>query len=404
MATQLQDVITAVRLRHPAYSSDNVPNRVLAEAFTALQRRLIALATEKRPTFCVQRYSVVFAFGSGNQPGTAGANSSGGLPATADSAGAVMLAEQTIGIAPAYDFSAPVVLADTRVITVVSVGATTTTLTVQGSPAWTVNAFAGDLFQITDGPGYGPEAVRAIVSNTAGTVTVTGSYDVTPQANLSVGRIIEVPAQSSTQLGVVTNLPALNKQSGYLIKLSSTGVAYLDLDSPVVTRFAAGIPLPPRLKLLGASVVWSGATTAAGTDQTVGPISPQLSECTLVPYGNRNHYTKFPSCYILGDELVPLGTTQDWSGIEGLDLRYVPIAPSFGATATTLEEYFLLPDSAYDVLVAHGALVAARYAQAKDIPVSVLDALAEAAAAEAVWLKMVGRMGSAEYRTAQRNR
>lgn len=402
MATQLGDVVTAVRLKHPAYSSDNIPNRVLAEAYTTYQRRLIMLATEKRPTFCPQRFSVVFAFASANQPGTVGAGSSGGLPALADNAGTLALAEQTAGLASAYDLSAPVILASERTVTVVSVGATTTTLTVRGSPGWTVNAFAGDLFQITDGPGYGE--VRTIASNTASTVTVTGSYTTTPTANLSVGRVIEVPSETGDLLGAVTNLPALGRQSGYLVKLDSTGTPYLDLDTPVVTRFAVGIPLPPNLKVLGASVVWSGATTAAGTDVTTGPVSPQFTDCSIVPYANRHHYTKFPSLYRVGNELVPLGTTQDWSGIEGLDIRYVPIAPAFGATATTLEEYFLLPDSAFDALVAYGGVVAARYAVAKGITASVNDAMVEAAAAESAWLRMVARTGAAELKTAQRNR
>lgn len=404
MSTTLAEVITAVRLKHPAYSSDNVPNRVLAEAYTSLQRRLVMLATQKIPTFLSQHFGVVFAFASANLPGTVGANTSGGLPGGVDASGVLEPNESTIGIAPTFDLASAVVLAAGRVITVVSAGVSTTTLTFQGSPGWTVNGFQGMYLDLTDGPGQGAASLRQIASNTAGTITVSGLYDTSPAANQTVGRVVALPATATDQLGVATALPALGNTTGYLVKLDSTGTPYLDLTSPVVTQFEQGIPLPSMHKLLGATVLWSGVNSASSTTSDAVATGPGLGECIIIPYQQRHHAGGFPAVYTLGTDLFLCGSTMDWTGILGLDIRYSPIPPAFGATATTLQELFLLPDSAYDCLVAHGGVVAARYAVAKGVPVDVGDAVREAEVAEAVWLRMVGQSGGGQRRLARKNR
>lgn len=403
MSTTLGSVITAVRLKHPDYSADVIPSRVLAEAYTSLQRRLVLKATQLRPQFLSQHFNVVFAFDTANQPGTVGAGTSGGLPAAVDGSGVLEPSESSIGIAPVFDFTDVIELASDRVITGVAVGATQTVLTFQGSPGWTVNAFIGDYVQITDGPGQGAQSLREIISNTANTITVV-NYTTVPVANESLGRVITVPDTSSEQLGVVTALPAYGQTTGYLVKLDSSGQPYLDLTAPIQTSFEQGIPLPPLNKLLGANVLWSGVTQDSAFDSTVTPLGLGSGECVITGYQQRNHPPAFPAVYMLGNDLYLCGQTADWSGSAGLDIRYSPIPPAFGATATTLEELFLLPDNAFDCLVAHGGLVAARYASARGVTVDVADAFQEAREAEAVWLRTIGQMSGSERQVARRNR
>lgn len=73
---------------------------------------------------------------------------------------------------------------------VVATGATTSTITVAGA-AWGVNAFAGRYVFITGGTGA-LSAPRIIASNTATTITITGTFAVTPAAGsvFSVGAFL----------------------------------------------------------------------------------------------------------------------------------------------------------------------------------------------------------------------
>lgn len=403
MSLSLGEVITSIRLKHPAFGSDTVPNRVLGEALGSAQRSLAMLGYQRRPTFLSQQFSVTFALSSGNQTGQAGAGTDGGLPSLPDSGGTLGVAEQNVGIAPVYDLTDVVVLADKRVITlVVDNGNDTTTLTFQGSPAWTVDGFVGDLLWITDGPGSGSASLREILSNTADTVTVEGTYTSLPAANASVGQIIVPPAQSSTQLGVVTGLPATTTTSGYLVKLDAQGNPYLDLTSPVVAQVEAGIPLPQMVKLLGITCVWVGQS--ANVDVLTPAVTPFRTKCTLVPYGLRHAPAPFPSCYQLGNELFLRGYTADWSGVQSLDIRYAPLPPMFSTGANALQEYFLLPDFANGVLEASGAVTAAYYAEAKGRKVNTASFEQQLAAETQLYLRQVGQIGGAERFVSRVNR
>lgn len=403
MSFTLGEAITSIRLKHPAFGSDTVPNRVLGEALGQAQRSLAMLGYQRRPTFLSQQFSVAFALSSANQTGTVGADTTGGLPSLPDSGGTLGLAEQNVGIAPVYDLSDVTVLADKRVMTVVvDNGNDTTTLTFQGSPAWTVDAFVGDLLWVTDGPGSGSQSLREILSNAAGTITVDGTYDVAPVADESVAQVIEIPDQSSTQLGVVTGLPATTTTAGYLVKLDAQGNPYLDLASPVVAQVEAGIPLPQMVKILGITCVWVGQS--ANVDVVTPAVTPFRSKCTLLPYAMRHSPAPFPSCYLLGNELYLRGYTADWSGVQSLDIRYAPVPPMFSTGATALSEYFLLPDFASEVVDAAGAVVAARYAQAKGATVDVKGFVEDHRAATQLYLRQVGQIGGAERFVSRVNR
>lgn len=400
MPVTLREVVTAIRLQHPAFGSDTVPNRALGEALGEAQRELALLGYQRRPTFLSQQFSVAFALNTANRAGVVGAATSGGLPSLPDTGGVLGFAEQNVGIAPVYDLSAPVFLAPRRVITGVSVGVSTTTLTFQGSPAWTVDAFLGDLCWVTDGPGEGPHSLREIVGNTANTIEVDGVYAVSPVANASVGAVIAVPDQSSTTLGVATGIPGTKISSGYLVKLDSTGTAYLDLTSPVVAQVEVGIPLPPMVKLLGVECVWNGSSN--------GPLPPNVAPyrtpVTVVPYALRDSAAPWPSVYQLGSDLFLRGLTQDWVGAQSLDLRYAPIPPMFSSGATALDEYFLLPDFARTALVAWGCLTAATFAEAKGLTVNLPMFVARQTAATQSFIRQVSQMGGVERLVSKRNR
>ncbi len=403
MSLTLGEVITSIRLKHPAFGSDTVPNRVLGEALGSAQRSLAMLGYQRRPTFLSQTFAVAFALNSANQTGQAGAGTDGGLPSLPDSSGVLGLAEQNAGIAPVYDLSDVTVLAAPRVITVVTDnGNDTTTLTFQGSPGWTVDEFLGELLWIVDGPGCGTFSLREILSNTADTITVDGTYDQLPAANESVAQVIVTPDQSSTELGVVTGLPAVTTTSGYLVKLDAQGNAYLDLASPVVAQVEAGIPLPQMVKILGITCVWVG--DASNTDVLTPAVTSFRTKCALLPYAMRHSPAPFPSCYQLGNSLYLRGYTADWSGVQSLDIRYAPVPPMFSTGANALSEYFLLPDFASSVLEAAGAVTAAYYAEAKGARVNVKSFEDQQAAETQLFLRQVGQIGGAERFVSRVNR
>lgn len=401
MSFTLGDVIQGVRLQHPAFGSDTVPNRVLGHALGLGQQKLAQLGYQRRPTFLSQTFAITFAFSQGNTTGIAGAGTSGGLPSLPDSGGTLGLAEQNVGIAPVYDLSDPTVLASRQVITLVvyDSGTDTTTLTFQGSPAWTVDAFVNDLLWIVDGPGNGSPSIRSITANTADTVTIDGMYDQSPVANESVGVIIAVPPQSSTLLGVATALPGTKAVSGYLVKLDAQGNPFLDLTNPVVATTDVGIPLPPMVKLLGATLIWSGVTAPTTPESLV----PFRTKCNIVPYANR-FQCPFPSVYLLGNDLYLVGWTADWSGVQSLELRYAPIPPLFGDGPTAVDEYFLLPDYARFPLEAWGAYRAAQYAIGKGQAVDLKSFDLQYRETEATFVKQVGQLGGAERMVSRINR
>lgn len=396
MAYQLADVVTAIRLADSRFGRDVVSDRVLGQVAGEVQRHLATLATQRSTEYLVQSYSIPLQLNAANAPGAVAAGSSGGLPGTV-SGGVVSASDSFTGSAITFD------VADATVLVADFVPTTVTPTTVQLTGAgWTVNAWAGQYFWVTQGPGaQGAASVVSIISNTSDTLTVntmsTSAFAGLVLAGSSVGRIIQSPALTAGDVGVVTWLPALGRQTSYLVTLNSQGQPALDLTAPVVTHLEQGIPLPPFDKILGGDVM--GAPAA----QPLSLNGPYKVPFTLVGYQER-YRAPWSAGYLQGQLLYLLGQTAQWLTQESIDLRYVPIPPLFPTDGTALAAYFLLPDTTYQAMVAHGKARAAEYAATKGLAIDPTRWQAEAQARTQEWLETVTRQQGAAQRRVGRNR
>ncbi len=150
MAITLGNVIDEVRMTDAAFGRENVPDRVLGQALGRIQRRLSLAAHEVNSTYLATVLPIVFDLDSGNIPGTAGAGTSGGLPATVDSSGDIEVLERTLGNVVEFNpDDAPVILSD-----FVPTSVTSSTMTLKGAGR-TVNADAAYYLFVVSGPGSG---------------------------------------------------------------------------------------------------------------------------------------------------------------------------------------------------------------------------------------------------------
>lgn len=396
MALQLQDVVTAVRLADPRFGRDIIPNRVLGQLAGEVQRTLAQLATQRSTEYLVQTYSIPLSLNAANAPGAVAAGSTGGLPGTV-SGGVVSVADSFVGNAIQFNVADAVVLVADFVPTTV----TPTTVQLTGA-GWTVNAWQGQYFWVTQGPGaQGAASVVQIVSNTADTLTVntmsTAGFSGLVTALQSVGRIIQSPALEGGAAGLATWLPALDTQTSYLVKLNASGQPYLDLTAPLVTHIEQGIPLPAFDKILGGDVMGIPAETPLSIN------GPYKQPFHLVGYQER-YRAPWNAGYLQGQVLHLLGETAQWLNQESIDLRYVPIPALFPTDGTALTSYFLLPDTAYASVVAHCKTKAAEYAVAQEITIDPARWQAEAQARTTEWLETVTRQQGGARRTVRRNR
>lgn len=396
MGLLLSDVIAAVRLAHPAYTRDVVPDRALGDGLGRAQRQLAQAATRVNATYLSQSMTIAFALTQSNAPGLVGAGTTGGLPATL-TGGAVTTVEAYTGSLMSYDFTQATLAYGPFAPT----SATTLTVTKTGA-ARTVNGDANRYVWIVDGTGSGPDSIRRIASNTATVWTVSQAFSVTPDTT-SVIEIVDLPVELDQQHGVVTGLPAYAKDSAYLVKLDANGSPYLDLSTPLVTKLTTGVTLPPFDRIIGGTVMLS-TTTSVNAGVTSFSLSPYEWPFALVHYEGRHSPARWPSGYLLGSTLYFLGTGPDWAGVQNLDLRFVPIPPLFPVDSTALGTYFLLPDTAFEALATAGEVVAATFAQAKGVTVDPGAAQQKAGGAAAAWLKSVGQQTNRMVRAGRRNR
>lgn len=400
----LGEVVQAVRFRSPHYGNPTVPNRVLLEAATRIQRSLSKAAAQLNRTYLSQTFSIGFDLSTGNLPGTAGNGTQGGLPAEVDASGTLSTVEQTVGGLLHYDLTNAVERVSTR-----PVGSATSgppgTLTDAGSPGWTVNAWANKLVEIMDGPDEGD--LQKIASNTASALTL-GPSTVTWEFNLptsaSTYRIIEVPDLDTETAGVVTALPGFSNVVGYLVRLDASGNPYVDYSQPVVTKVEDGIPLPPFERIIGGSVILSGLNPVLATSDLPGPIPLPVREFHLLDYSSRLR-SGWYSGHLLAGRLFLHGTSTAWTGIQSIDLRVVPIPPAFTSTAAWADQTFLLPDTAFEVMVAELSVVAAQWAVGKGVQnVDVNGELAERKASRDLWLRSVSQQQQVARRSTTRIR
>lgn len=332
MALLLSDLITAIRDASPMFDRRRIPDAVISRFLTGEQRRIISRALVIDRAFLAQQCSIVFDVSSANQPGTAGVNTSGGVPGRISTGETLEAVQSPVGSAVEVDADDD----DAVVLVSSSVVAAGTSTTVQKTAAgWTVDAYTDKYVRIVAGPGEGQS--RSIASNTSDTLTVGTAFDPVP-TTASMFEVVDPVIEVDEDVNVITAIPAERTRTGYLVKLNSLGVPYIDQSTPLVATFDVGIPLPSHHYLL--------------PDATVRYQDGESSEpLALVSYKDRHSYSRSPAAYVLSDELYLCGDEGDWNGATSIDLRYVPIAPAF--TART--DYFLLPDSAYGVLVGQGA-------------------------------------------------
>jgi hypothetical protein len=368
MSLLLSDVIAGVRSRNPAFDRRLVTDKSLADFFTTEQRRLMTRALERDRQYLAQQMIVALDLNSANAPGTAGDGTSGGVPAQLTAAGAIAVSEETAGslISVATDGVATLVN-DTDVVS-----ATATSLIGTGA-AWVVNAYAGKAVVITAGTGYG-QPPRTIVSNTANQLTWTDPWLIVPDST-STFKIVSETLSVDATAGVVTAVPALSPRTGFLVRLTASGVPYIDYTKPLVVSVEKGVPLPQYHNILGGNVRFS---------DTVGSVAP----LRLQSYSDRLSPNGWPAAYVLNQTLFLCGSAADWQDVAGIELHYVPIPPAFVART----DYFLLPDHSYSVLVARGAVFSAqRLASLENAPAVPLPPLnQEASEAEVAYLASVG--------------
>lgn len=372
MSLQLAEIIRAVRDRHPAFHKTRVPDAVLARFYTGYQRRLIELLCDVDENLVAQQCSIVFAATPENAIGVVAAGSAGGLPTSVDS-GVPATGDTPAGPTVEIDLENAAVLVPETVCT----GATASTLTKTGA-GWTVNAYAGKLLYLPNGPGARQR--REIVSNTADTLTIVGTFETVPVANDTTFTVLEMELAIVHGLGAVTEVMPEGVRQGYLVRLDANGAPYIDIGKPLVARFDVGVQLPPHNHVLG-------GTVRDITQRVVGKFSVR-------PWRQRYVPTHEYWGWMESGKLFLGGSRTWWNGIDSLDLRYVPIAPTF----TALTDLFLLADNAYDALVSAGVVIAAERinAQPDQARIELMPLSNDATIAQGAFLGSAGRPARAE--------
>lgn len=368
---QLQDVITAARDRHSAFHKTRVPNAVAARYLSDYQNELIALAVERDKQFLAQKAAVVLDFTGSTTPGSVGAGVGDGLPGQVATDGTFSAVEETAGslieALVSQAEGAAILVTERAASSATSVDLTCNTV------ARTTDQDIGRILVITGGKGK--DQRREILTNTATKWTIsTGAdgrqWDETPDAT-SVFQVVSPLFTSSEGLGVVTDLPAVTTKTGYLVKISSTGVPFIDWTKPLVADIEDGLPLPSALAVIGGTVRFSDGDT---------------SDLTITTQGRRYQPACTPAVYTVGETLFLCGHKADWDDVVSLEIDYVPIAPVF----TQLTDFFLLPDKARPALVAKlASFMAVRVAGMPDVEIDPAPHMAEGEKMEQRFLAMI---------------
>ena len=358
MATSLDQVIKAARGRNPAFYKTRVPSRVVGDYLSDYQNELLQKCLQRDRQYCRQSALITLQIGA---PLPAGAGSGVGEVGTPTPGGGFETAGASVGnlidVVTDPTQGAKVLQAETVA------GAPFNATTIKSAAAaWTVNQFQGlgAVVVITDGQGAGQ--VRDVVSNTATVITIsTGSdglgWATIPNATSLFAVVIPV-YQASGDASAFLQIPAYNKQLGYLVNLDASGNPYVDVATPIVLFPEVGCVLPANSAILGGRVMY--------TDLDTDPL-------TFVTEGMRDDVPRWPACFTRGDGngntvLFCCGRQADWLDATQLEVYYTPIAPPF----TALAQYFLLPDAARPCLVAQAASFMAQFVET--MPEIKLDA------------------------------
>lgn len=381
MSIALAAVLTAARDRHPAFSRERVTDAVIARYLSETQNELISAASSRDRQFMAQTAVVSIAIDSASAPGTAGAGTTGGVPGIVSGESFTTSESSTgsvieVGVTEAD--GATVLIAD-------FVPTANTSTTVQKTGAGrTVDADIGRLLIVRAGTGFGQR--REVTDNTSDTWTFA-AWDTALDSS-SIVSLVEPAYVSDDTAGAVTALPSTTENLGYLVKLDASGVPYIDYTEPLVASIEQGVPLPSMQALLpDLCQYW--------TTDGCGPFPLRVTTA------QGRWSSGIPAVYQVGSTLYLCGESGDWSDVQSLELRYVPIAPAF----TALTDLFLLPDQARPVLVAKAAsFCAMRVEGLEGVNIDSAKHAAEAQRAERQFYQTVllGKRGRGPNRIADR--
>lgn len=351
MSLQLSTVVNAVRNRHFLFDQSRVPAPVLASQLSDFQNQLIGKAVGRDKTYLTQAISIGLAINDANDPNVAGVNTAGGVPA-AVSSGTLSPVRESAGRL----VEAALTTADGVTIHVAErkVTSATDTATTSTGAARTVDVDIGRILVIVQGKGKGQQ--RKVTSNTADTWshtawTSTAGYVIPDSTSMMI--VVSETFLADGELGVVTELPAQSDRRGYLVRLDSNGVAYVDYTKPLTLWVDRGVNLPSIVATIGGTVRYTDG---------------DHEDLAFTTYGRRFDPPTFPAVYRVGETLHLCGSEQDWNDVESLEILYTPRAPRFAARA----DYFLVPDGAEASLIAKGAeFAAARVAGLPDVTIDV---------------------------------
>lgn len=371
MTLTLGTVITAARDRSAWFHRTRVTDAVIARFLSDAQNELIGAAVRRDPQYLAQTANVVLHLSGDDAPGQVGAGTDGGVPGISDGLGGFGTAPGTAGalieVSIAAADGATAYVTD-RVIS----SATATTVTSLGAGRG-VNADQGLVLVIVTGTGI--DQRREIISNTADTWTIsTGSdgqqWQTVPDTTSLMS--VYVPTYGADEaMTAFTAVPSTTTSVGYLVKLSATGVPYIDFTAPLSATMDAGVSLPAMQFPLDGTV-WF-------IDGSNGPLS-------IVNADRRFSASRSPSVYFVGQQLFLAGSVADWVDVASIALRYTPVAPPF----TALTDVFLIPDAARPVLVSLAAsFMAMRVSGVPGVSIDPSPHHATATAAQGTFLASV---------------
>jgi len=340
VATSVGTIIGRARNTHSAFHKARVPDVVVIDYLSDLQRTLITKAADLDTNRVAITAQIAFATTPGNVPASAGAGQAGALPGTLVG-GVITPVYGDAGPSIELDLvNAAVLMADTPLLS-----ATATVINFTGTPvpagvdthvAWVV-------------AGTGTGTKRFILSHTTSQLTLSTGTDGQQLPALDASSIVRIIAKvllADNALNLVTELPPQLQSTGYMVQIRADGTPFINLINPVTVNLDNGIPLPNNERVLGGSCRFKSGS----------PLAPITAPLTIRPYAQRHLWGPGYTSWLENNQLFLVGSMQDWSDVISIDLRLVPITGNFVALA----DVFLVPDNALNVLVDGAALFMAK--------------------------------------------
>lgn len=328
MTLRAGDIIARARFEHPAFQRTVAPVSVCANLLNRVQRELVMRAYQLNQWYLTSTYAVALL--PGQDIAQLGAGEDQGAPLVE---GTTTLARSSTdaGSLAEVASTAQILVSERKVS-----GAGSNSL-IDSTAVMAVDAYVADVLVITAGPGVGQ--VREILSNTVDSFTITEAWEVNPtEESLYEVRFpgYAVDGSLGVQLGFS---PPEGTRQGWLVKIGTDGMPYLDLAQPVQVQVSAGIPIPPNYQLNPSGVVRLARTPKGDGQQypfrLINPVD------ALQPGGGFRGYVR-------GGRLFLAAPFVQWRDVSSIEVTYCPIPPA----VTRAGDALLLPEDAEEALVA----------------------------------------------------